>query len=653
MSKLTDNWPDIASYVRENWPEETKHILRVADEVCRNYFLFDLPWDMERTYEPVCFEEKIDWEYMPGDDPEFIYQMNRHRYFICLGQAYALTGEERYAENFVRLMMDWCENVPLNEESRKTTWRSIEAGIRGEYWTKAFRYFAESPSVTEAVKAAWLDCLNTHGEYLMESFGSFQISSNWGVLESHGLYLIGCELGRKDWQQTALERLKLEAGIQIAGDGVHWEQSAMYHNEVLLCYMEVLAWQLLTGREPEAFLLDTVEKMALADLAWKKPDGRQPLYGDSDDTDLREILSRAAWLLEQGGREDTACQLKFGGYERLDYESCWDYGLQAVHGYEKLAARMPDHRNYSLDDSGNYIVRSGWEEKADYLRFRNGYMGGGHGHTDKLHFSFCWNGEDVLVDAGRYRYVFDDDRVWFKGAGAHNTILVDGQDYVRYTDSWTTKNSMPEIRSSIMEKEGYILLEGGHTGYLAESGVLLSRRILVLEEGLYLVIDEALTEGAHTYERYFHLKEGASLKASPGGIDYRGEGTTGRIWLDGQSKWSERRSKISRHYNQYQENSCIEAACGGEGSIVMSAVFSKGEDALSVEERPVRSRVAGCDLEAAGACAWHIEKGDRSYDVIYRRQDIAGSVVLLESGSCLGIGRILAAGPDQRTVSFC
>ncbi|MFR3753079.1 MAG: heparinase II/III family protein [Enterocloster sp.] len=38
---------------------------------------------------------------MPEGDPEFIYQFNRHRYWICLGQAYALTGDGKYAECFV------------------------------------------------------------------------------------------------------------------------------------------------------------------------------------------------------------------------------------------------------------------------------------------------------------------------------------------------------------------------------------------------------------------------------------------------------------------------------------------------------------------------------------------------------------------------
>ena len=96
---------------------------------------------MERTYEPVIFDKEIVWDYKPGDDPEFIFQFNRHRFFICLGQAYAMTGDENYAKAFVSQMTDWTEKQPLTPESRSTTWRTIEAGLRGEYWCKAITYF--------------------------------------------------------------------------------------------------------------------------------------------------------------------------------------------------------------------------------------------------------------------------------------------------------------------------------------------------------------------------------------------------------------------------------------------------------------------------------------------------------------------------------
>ena len=82
--------------------------------------------------------------------------MNRHRYWICLGQAYHLTEDERYAQCFVRQLMDWLEKEPLREEAYTHTWRTIEAGLRADYWCRAMALFAHSPSVTETVIEAFL-----------------------------------------------------------------------------------------------------------------------------------------------------------------------------------------------------------------------------------------------------------------------------------------------------------------------------------------------------------------------------------------------------------------------------------------------------------------------------------------------------------------
>ncbi|WP_278278185.1 heparinase II/III domain-containing protein [Blautia argi] len=66
------------------------------------------------------------------------------------------------------------------------------------------------------------------------------------------------------------------------------------------------------------------------------------------------------------------------------------------------------------------------KKDGEYLHFRNGCQGGGHGHNDKLHIDVVCQGEDVLVDSGRYSYNFEqENRIWLKSAHAHNTILVD------------------------------------------------------------------------------------------------------------------------------------------------------------------------------------------------------------------------------------
>ena len=72
-------------------------------------------------------------------------------------------------------------------------------------------------------------------------------------------------------------------------DGVHWEQSPMYHNEVLRCILEVLRVAELYEIPVAEDIENAARAMAMADFLWSKPDHTQPANGDSDRTDLRDV----------------------------------------------------------------------------------------------------------------------------------------------------------------------------------------------------------------------------------------------------------------------------------------------------------------------------------------------------------------------------
>ena len=179
----------------------------------------------------------------------------------------------------------------------------------------------------------------------------------------------------------------------------------MYHNEVLHCLLDVI---LLAKRNdialPDVILRQT-EKMAMADVAWLKPDHHIVMMGDSDDVDVRDRISVAAYLFLNP-------VLRFGGFDRLDYESIWDLGMKAGEEYAGMERRKPDFTSLFLEHSGNTYFRSDWSERANFLHLHSGTMGAGHGHSDKLHIDLVVNGEDVLMDGGRFRAAagvgFDD-----------------------------------------------------------------------------------------------------------------------------------------------------------------------------------------------------------------------------------------------------
>ncbi len=288
----------ICDYIKSSphCDEEVAHIIRVADEVCEHSFLFDLRWDMERTYEPEIFEGDIDWLTPPGDDFEWVFAFNRHRFWICLGQAYALTGDERYAKEFAEQLCHWVKNVPRTNEN-SAAWRTIEAGLRMEYWIKAISYFNGSPHITDEVCKVFLDSVKEHADYMIEVYDTFRLVSNWGVLQHHGLFIAGVLLQNDTYINTALERLTEEITIQVYSDGVHWEQSPMYHNEVLHCFLDVKILCEKNGIAIPAIIDEKLLKMCYASMYHKKPNHMELAMGDSDDIDVRDLISKGVSAL--------------------------------------------------------------------------------------------------------------------------------------------------------------------------------------------------------------------------------------------------------------------------------------------------------------------------------------------------------------------
>lgn len=657
-----DDPEEVAAYCKTHWPEECRHIIRIADEVCRNYFLFDLEHDLERTWEPVSFDPdgEVDWEYRPGNDPEFSFQFNRHRFFICLGQAYWLTGDEKYVRHFIRLLMSWITGVKKTPETEKTTWRILEAGIRGENWVKAIRYFKDCALLTDEITDAFYKCLTEHAEYIISMHSPYRYMSNWGVMENHGLFEIGIampdEERRSRYTRIALDHLEAEARMQILGDGVQWEQSPMYHNEVLHCYEDVLILASRNDIEVPNTILRAVHKMAYADLAWKKPDHRQFLMGDSDDMDIRDYISVAAYLFKDP-------VLKYGGYPLLDFESVWDLGAESARLYQQMEIQEPDFVSAALTDSGNYYMREDWSETSNLLHFHCGTLGAGHGHSDKLHVSLVLGGEDVLTDAGRYTYVVEEGRFEFKDPPAHNTITVDGTYFTECRDSWECSKLCQPVKGQYKFTERYEFVQGGHLGYLdRENGVFVNRKIVHIKPDIYIIMDEMYTGDTHSYEQYWNFSETGSVKLETKDAVHTAIFTGQQVraeffFMTPQTRAKLSHSKIARHYNRYEMRQRIEIDVDGNGFQSLLTVIRKSEinetgspTSCRVTRIPVKSALKGVEYPASMAEALKIETAEKEYVVILCHQEVNSPTDLEEADGCMGFGNVIVFDKAETTL---
>ncbi|WP_045523497.1 alginate lyase family protein [Neobacillus niacini] len=497
----------LVEFAKIHYPKDIERVYAVAEQVVNQVFVFQEAWDMERTNIPVSFKGKIDWSHIPFDDPEWTYMLNRHRFFIPLGQAYLLTGNERYAQTFCEQLSDWIDCNPKQANSASLTWRTIDAGIRSSNWIKAYYYFRNSPHFTTQNFEKMLLSLFEHAQHLASDFTNWKAISNWGVIENKALFELSIFLNEFNqasiWQTLSLERLRITARLQIMKDGMHWEQSPMYHNEVLLCYLSTIHLSENNQIEVDKLIINAARKMVYADLFMAKPNHHQPMKGDSDSFDLRDIITRAAILLKDP-------ILKFGGFPTIDYENMWEFGLEGIDFYTNLPVEKPKDLSGGFEDSGNFFMRSGWDEDALYLYFHCGQLGGGHGHADLFHLDVHAYGKEFLTDLGRYNY---SDRYpvrrELKSANAHNTTLVDGIEFTECIDTWGFGKIAAPLMAKWVSDEQFDYVEGSHDGYLhLKDPVYVRRRIVFVKPYYWLLVDEFECKGEHTFSQNFHFSPG-------------------------------------------------------------------------------------------------------------------------------------------------
>lgn len=641
----------IAYLSKERYKNDIEHAVKVADLLKKRIFIFDNTWDLEAYPEPMDFSKDIIWEETPNGDPEFVWQMNRHRNLMALGQVYVLTKDESYAAAFEDIILDWIRKVPLNEENKLKGYRSLEAGFRGDYLPKAILCFIGSETIREETWAMIRKSVDEHINYLLADYTPKKEILNWGVIEASGLFgfaVLKTQLipeysisEAMDVVNTAYERLNLAARLQVMRDGSQWEQSPLYHNEVLHCFLDVMAQSRRLGLKVPEDITQAASRLAWAQAVSMKPNGKCFLQGDSDDMAMRPALAEAAWLLNDSN-------LKFFADDALDYELVWELGIEAAISYEQMKAEPPRGcLSTALSDSGNFYLRSGYERDGNLLHFHCGTMGAGHGHFDKLHFDLVMDGRDVLVDSGRFSYMFSKGRVDFKGGRAHNTIIVNGTDLGVCKDSWEYERLGLPLNRGFEWRKDYELVYGGHFGYM-HMGVFVNRKIIYIKPDIYVIADEIYGCEEMKCEAFYHFSENGVIEKAGDGVIYRDD--AGEVFIcstTGELVFTE--SFLSRHYNSKVSNPCIKITKRGKGFVSFFTVISKQK--IHVAQIPVKSVITDRLYSDDMAEAIRINGDKQSYIVGVCHKEVMSPADMIKAGDCQGMGNVIVwkEGVDNKT----
>lgn len=631
----------IAEYVSKNCKQQATEIIDVADNIANHIFKFTLRRDLESNENAVVFGNEIDWLHQPGDDPEWVYAFNRMNFWICLGQAYALSDDEKYSKAFVKQLRHWIKTVKLDNPHNEKAWRSIEVGFRLEYWQKAMQYFKNSPLITDEVAKLYIASVTEQAEFIMGIWNSYNLMSNWGILANHGLFMAGAMLPEtkrtKEYLAEAIRRLDLELRMQVYRDGFHWEQSPMYHNEMLHCFLDIVILAQRNNIELPKEMLKKIKDMSFVNLFASKPDHNEISMGDSDEIDQRDLITKAAVVFSDS-------TLKSSGYALPDFDTVWDIGEQGIEEYESIISRVPDKTDRFFEDSGNSYFRSSWADDATFLHFQCGPLGAGHGHADKLHIDLFSRDEDVLIDSGRFTYVFERDRKAFKEVRAHNTVMVDNDDLYVCKDSWECEKLTRAVNHRFYSNESYGYAEGGHLGYIIDGlGVFTNRRVIFIKPDILVIADEFYANKKHSYNQFFHFNNSGTLTGENDYYVYKSTKVRAELKMISNNLTSKVEAyKLSRKYNKCEDAQLVETSFSGDGFTSAFTVISlsspESTNKLNIQKVPVKSNFKGISFKDNQLEAVNISVGESFYTLVIAHEEFASPTDTFLADGCVGFG---------------
>lgn len=502
-------------------------------------------WKVGRRW-PVVFCHDLDYNELDlPSDVKVPWELSRCQHFTTLGQAYWLTGDERFAREFVSQVTDWVRENPWGHG---VNWAcTMDVALRAVSWIWGFYFFAGSPACeAPAFRSLFLRALHLHGEFIAANLELSDVNGNHYLVDAVGLVVLGCFFGGSrrgaGWRERGARMVVEEITAQVAEDGVDFEQATAYHRLVLEGFLTVYLLLHLHGRAVPGPAWERLRRMLDFVLAYTKPDGRAPLIGDADDGRIQKLgpepVNDHRYLLSTGAALFAEPTFKQGA-GRFWEASFWLLGPEGADAWERLPAPAAPPASAAFPAGGFWVMRG----PAAHLIVDCGDVGlrgrGGHGHSDILSFELYLNGMNVVTDCGAYLY--SASREWrnrFRSTAYHNTVEVDGQEVNRLVhpdDLWRLHPDAAPTEVTWRSGADADYFRGGHRGYARLPSPLVHVREIVFHKAAPRVAIRDSFEragegsGIHRLTWRFHLDPAVRAALAPAGVRIDGGDRT--VWL--------------------------------------------------------------------------------------------------------------------------
>ncbi len=310
---------------------------------------------------------------------------------------------------------------------------SQEISLRMLNWLFALYYYKNSPALTEARFQKIMHACRWQLHHVRQNidFSRIAVRNNHALTETMMLYLGGIFFPffpeAKMWSAEGLKWLEEEVAYQVYEDGTFLQFSHNYHRVLVQLMTWTLYLSKLNNRVLSATFIDRAQKtLQYLYQCQIAENGHLPNYGANDGAlffplndcayrDYRPQLNALSYYFSGEDLYEPGAWTE----DRMWY-AAENYTADPTHDFQPKRTSVAE-----FSQSGYYVIRD-----ADTLTFiRCGNHKDRPSHADNLHLDMWYKGDNVLRDAGTYKYNTDAETLsYFMGTKGHNTVMLGTHD---------------------------------------------------------------------------------------------------------------------------------------------------------------------------------------------------------------------------------
>ncbi|MEP6467310.1 MAG: alginate lyase family protein [Parafilimonas sp.] len=402
-------------------------------------------------------------------------------------------------------ILSWIKSNPINSGPNYVC--SQETSLRILNWTFALYYYKNSDALTQEIfnKIQFSIYWQIHHVYNNIQFSRIAVRNNHAITETLTLYLTGLLYpkfpGSKERKEKGKAWFEKEIEYQVYDDGTYLQFSMNYHRVVV----QLLTWAIILADKNDEKFKKVVYERAKKSIEFLRAcmndsNGWLPNYGANDGA-LFFPLNNGHFRNYKPQLQALANALNIdAGFNEVYEDERW-YNQYSIN---KSQLKVKKGIN-EFKTGGYYIIR-----EEDTLTFiRCGSYKDRPSHADNLQIDIWYRGENIIADAGSYKYNTDEKTLkYFMGTASHNTVMLDDYDQMHKGSRFIWYHWTKCLNASIEEDKSTYKFNGEIFAFSYIKNDIKHKReiIKIKNQPIWFIKDEIINKPANFYlKQLWHL----------------------------------------------------------------------------------------------------------------------------------------------------